>query len=81
MNITGLGTNTAARQDNEWNTDVTFKSQALLTDCANEINDVQIDNIKDPGVVMSMFNIIRIVKVILKIRKFLAASTRSAIWQ
>lgn len=64
MNITGVGTNTTARQDNEWNTDVIFKSQVLLTDCANEINDLQIDNIKDPGVVMSMFNIIRIVKVI-----------------
>ena len=63
MNVTGAGANTAARQDNEWNTDVLFKSQALLTDCANEINDVQIDNTKDPGVVMSMFNIIRIVKV------------------
>ena len=37
---------------------VTFKNSAPFTDCLTEINDTQIDNLKDLDVVMLMYNLI-----------------------
>ena len=43
-----------------WNNNiqVVFKNCAPFTNCINELNKTQIDNLKDVDVVMSMYNLI-----------------------
>ena len=40
------------------NKKVTFKNCASFTDCINKINNTEVDNAKDLGVVMAMYNLI-----------------------
>ena len=53
----GLGANYAAKQADERNKRVTFKSCAPFTECISKINNTQIDNAKDIKVVMPMYNL------------------------
>ena len=63
--------NTAATSAVAKNTNkkVTIKNCAPFTDCICEINNTQIDNTKDIGVVMLMYNLIELFK---NLRKFMA---------
>ena len=47
ITITGAGADGAARQADERNEGVIFKNCAPFTNCINEINNTQIDNVKD----------------------------------
>ena len=58
ITITGAGDDAAARQADERNKGVIFKSCAPFTNCINEINNTQIDNAKDIDIVMPMYNLI-----------------------
>ena len=40
------------------NKEVPFKNCALFTDCIAKINNTQVDNLKDLGVAMVMYNLI-----------------------
>ena len=51
------GTNTDAAANNT-NKKVIFKNCAPFTNCISEINNTQIDNAKDIGIVMPMYNLI-----------------------
>ena len=53
--ITGTGDD-AARQKDERNKGVTFKTCAPFTDCISEISNTHIDNAKHLDVVIPMFN-------------------------
>ena len=59
ITITGAGNDTAARQVDERNKEVKFKNCAQFTDCISEINNTQVDNAKDLGVLMPMYNSIK----------------------
>ena len=48
----------AGDNPNNANKKVVFKNCAPFTDCISEINNTQIDNAKDIGVVMPMYNLI-----------------------
>ena len=48
---------------------VLFKNCAAFIDCLSEINNTQIDNAKDIGVVMPMYNSIKKVIIIQKHQK------------
>ena len=52
-----LADNNAKRAD-ERDKEVLFKNYALFTDCIDEIDNTQIDNVKDIECVMPMYNII-----------------------
>ena len=56
--ITGWGADDAAKQLDEKNKGVIFKSCAPFTDCISEINNTQIDHAKYIDVVMPMYNLI-----------------------
>ena len=58
ITIAGAGVDTAARQTDERNKGVAFKSCAPFTNCMSEINNTQIDNAKDIDIVMPMYNLI-----------------------
>ena len=59
--------NTAtAAAPNSGNREVVFKNWAPITDCISEINNRLIDNAKDIGVVMNMFNLIEYSKIYLQ---------------
>ena len=58
ITITGAGDDAAARQADERDKGVAFKSCAPFTVCISEINNTQIDNCKDIDVVMPMYNLI-----------------------
>ena len=49
ITITGAGDDAAARQADETDKGVAFKNCALFTNCISEINNTQIDNVKDIG--------------------------------
>ena len=53
--------NTAAADDDANNTNkkVTFKNCAPFTKCIGEVNNTNIDDAKDIGIVMSMYNLIK----------------------
>ena len=53
-------TNTAAADADANNTNkkVIFKNCALFTNCMNEINNTQVENVKDIDIVMNMYNLI-----------------------
>ena len=53
--------NTAAAADaevNNTNKKVIFKNCAPFTDCISEINNIQVDNVKDIDIVMPMYNLL-----------------------
>ena len=54
----GQGAIEAEQQTDRNIKQVTFKNSAPFTDCLTEINDTQIDNLKDLDVVMLMYNLI-----------------------
>ena len=50
--ITGAGDNASARQADERNKGVLFKNCASFINCKSEINNTEIDNANDIGIVM-----------------------------
>ena len=56
--ITGARDDATARQADERDKGVAFKSCALFTKCISQINNTQIDNAKDIDIVMRMYNLI-----------------------
>ena len=58
ITITGAGADAAARQADERDKGVAFKSCAPFTNCISEINNTQVDNAKDIDIVMPMYNLI-----------------------
>ena len=59
ITITRAGDDAAARQADESNKVVIFKSCAPIINCKSEINDTEIDNTKDIDIVMPMYNLIQ----------------------
>ena len=59
ITITRGGNDDAARQINERNKEVIFKSCAPFTDCIIEINNIQIDNVEYKDSLMSMYDLIK----------------------
>ena len=58
ITITGAGDDAAARQADERDKEITFKSCAPFTECINRINNIDIDNAHDIDNVMPMYNLI-----------------------
>ena len=58
ITITGAGNDAAARLADERNKGVTFKNCAPFTKCISRINNTDIDNAHDIGIVMPMYNLI-----------------------
>ena len=56
--INGRGADAAARQADERDKGVVFKNCAPFINCISEINNTQIDNVKDIDIVMPMYNLI-----------------------
>ena len=59
ITITGTGDDAAVRQADERNKGVVFKNCAPSINCISEINNTQVDNAKDIGIVMPMYNLIK----------------------
>ena len=57
ITLVGQGATEAAIQANRNNEQVIFKNCAPFTDCITEINNTQVDNVKDLDVVMRMYNL------------------------
>ena len=55
--ITGAGADDAAKRVDEINKGVIFKNCEPITDCISEVNNTQIDNVKDIDVVIPMYNL------------------------
>ena len=58
ISITGVGDSAAARQADERDKGVAFKNCASFTNCISEINNIQVDNVKDIDKVMPMYDLI-----------------------
>ena len=58
ITITGRGTDAAARQADERDKGVAFKNCAPFINCISEINNAQLDNVKDIDIVMPMYNLV-----------------------
>ena len=58
ITITGAGDDAAARQADERDKGVVFKNFAPFTNCIIEINNTQIDDVKEIDIVMQMYNLI-----------------------
>ena len=58
ITITGAGDDAAARQVDERDKGVAFKTCAPFNNCISEINNTQPDNAKDIDIVMPMYNLI-----------------------
>ena len=56
--IAGAGADAAARQADERDKGVAFKSCTPFTNCISEMNNTQVDNAKDIDIVMPMYNLI-----------------------
>ena len=56
--ITGEGNDTAARQADEKNKGVIFKTCAPFINCKSEIKNTEIDNPKDTDIVMLRYKLI-----------------------
>ena len=54
ITITGAGADAAARQADERDKEVIFKTYAPFIICKTEINNTEIDNAKDIDIVMSV---------------------------
>ena len=57
ITITGRGADATARQADERDKGIAFKNSAPFADCTNATNNTQIDNAKDIGTVMPMYNL------------------------
>ena len=57
ITITGTGSDAAARQADERNKDVPFKSCAPFTKCISRINNTDIDTAQYIDIVMPMYNL------------------------
>ena len=57
ITITGDGDNAAARQSDERNKGIVFKSCAPFANCKSEINNAEIDNAEDIDIVMPIYNL------------------------
>ena len=55
ITVLNTGTTTAPNNDNK---EVVFKNCPPFTDCIGEIKNTQIDNAKDIGLIMIMYNLI-----------------------
>ena len=71
IKITRTGADTAGRQLGKRNKQVTFKNCAPFTDCTNQINKIQLDNAKDPDVVMLIYNLMHYCDIYVKTSKSL----------
>ena len=58
ITITGVGDDAAARQADERNKDVIFKSCVPFTPCISKINNTKINDAQDIDIVMPMYNLI-----------------------
>ena len=58
ITITREGDNAAAREADERDKGVAFKSCALFADCISKINNTEVDNSQDIDIVMPMYNLI-----------------------
>ena len=58
ITITGAGDDAPAKQADERDKGVAFKTCAPFTNCISEINNTQIDNAKDIDIVIPMYNLI-----------------------
>ena len=58
ITIAEAGVDAAARQADERDKGVAFKNSAPFTNCISEINNTQIDNCKDIGIVMPLYNLL-----------------------
>ena len=58
MTVTGAGDDAAARQADERDKAVAFKNCPPFTNCISEINNTQIDNCKDIGILMPLYNLL-----------------------
>ena len=59
IQIIGRGADAAARETDERDIRVIFKNCTAFADCISKIHNTQIDNTKDPDVVMPMYNLIK----------------------
>ena len=57
ITITGAESNTRARQADERNKKVIFKNCAIFINCNSVIHSPEIDNTKDIGIVIPMYNL------------------------
>ena len=46
------------RQIDRDNKQVISKNYSMFTDCISEINNIKVNNVQDPDVVMTMYNLI-----------------------
>ena len=58
ITITGRGADAAARQADKRDKGVAFKNCAPFIKCMSEINNAQVDNVKNIDIVMPMYNLI-----------------------
>ena len=58
ITITGAGADAAERQADERDKGAVFKNCAAFINCKTEINNTEIDNVKDIDIVMSMYNLV-----------------------
>ena len=58
ITITGDGADAAARQADERDKEIIFKTCAPFINCKSEINNTELDNAKDIIIVMPMYNLI-----------------------
>ena len=58
ITINGIGADAAARRANKREKGVAFKNCVPFTNCISEINNTQVDNVKDIDIVMPMYNLI-----------------------
>ena len=58
ITITGAGDDAAAGPADEGDKGVALKNCAPFNNCISEINNTQVDNAKDIGIVMPMYNLI-----------------------
>ena len=58
ITITGVGDDAAARQTDERNKDVIFKSCVPFTPCISKINNTKINDAQDIDIVMPIYNLI-----------------------
>ena len=59
ITIARAGNNVGLRQPDEINKGVIFKNCAPFINCKSKINNIEIDNAKNTGIVMPMYNLIK----------------------
>ena len=76
ITITGAGAVAAARQADERNKGKNFKNCAPFINCKGEINNTEIDHVKDIDIVTPMYNLIEYSDNYSNIWKFMAILQR-----